>query len=62
MLTTEKNIAPRTRYFFLYPFLDLEFFLFIVFFHFENLSKFIIFLNEVDRGIEPQTNYHEPNY
>ena len=43
MLTTEKNIAARTRYFFPYPFLDLEFFYLFFKFHFENLSKFIIF-------------------
>ena len=69
-LPPQKNfpVTPLSwwRYFFPYPFLDLWFFCYfffiLYFFHFENLSKFIIFLNEVVRGIEPQTNNYEPNY
>ena len=56
----------RGAIFFPYPLLNLEYINFFFrfpffFFHFENLSKFI-FLNEVMRGIQLQTNNHKPNY
>ena len=38
--------------------MDLEMFIL----HFDNSSKFTIFLNEIVRRIEPQTTSHEPNY
>ena len=60
-LVSHQTVAG-SRYFFPYPFLDLDFFLLIFIFHFENLSKFIIFSNEDVRRIEPQTNNHKSNY
>ena len=62
-MTAHFLVLCRRRYFFPYPFLDLEFFFLLFFiFHFENLSKFIIFSNEDVRRIEPQTNNHKSNY
>ena len=48
--------------FFSVPLFGLRNFLLIFIFHFENLSKFIIFSNEDVRRIEPQTNNHKSNY
>ena len=45
--------------FFSVPRFGFRIFLLIFIFHFENLSKFIIFPNEDVRRIEPQTNNHK---
>ena len=44
------------------PLFGLRIFLLIFIFHFENLSKFIIFSNEDVRRIEPLTNNRKSNY
>ena len=56
-----KNVSPPGRDIFSVPLFGL-FFLLIFIFHFENLSKFIVFSNEDVRRIEPQTNNHKSNY
>ena len=54
--------GPGDAIFFSVPLFGLRIFLLIFIFHFENLSKFIIFSNEDVRRIEPQTNSHKSNY
>ena len=53
----EHNTLPGCDIFSV-PLFRLRIFLLIFIFHFENLSKFIIFSNEDVRRIEPQTNNH----
>ena len=53
---------PQAAIFFSVPLFGLRIFLLISIFHFENLSKFIIFSNEDVRRIKPQTNNHKSNY
>ena len=55
-------VAIPHAIFFSVPLFGLRIFLFFFIFHFENLSKFIIFSNEDVRRIEPQTNNHKSNY
>ena len=55
-------VGTRAAIFFSVPLFGHGIFLIISIFHFENLSKFIIFSNEDVRRIEPQTNNHKSNY
>ena len=50
------------RYFFPYPFLDLELFYLFLYFTLKIYENLLFFSNEDVRRIEPQTNNHKPNY
>ena len=60
--TTKHSVTVHYAIFFSVPLFGLRIFLLIFIFHFENLSKFIIFSNEDVRRTEPHTNNHKSNY